>query len=316
MAALATMKLTKVEKKTRTTVDTIMVTPEVMRTWLRPSFQRHIKDNAKVRALSESLRYDGGVWPGVVTLGVFEGKTYMIDGQHRAYAFEVSGLTEGYVDVRYFYCESMAEMGREFVRLNCNLVNMRPDDLLRGMEQSIPAVSMIRAACPYVGYDSIRRGANSPVVSMAFVIRAWRAASADVPSSAAGCGALAAAEAMAAEEAGALTEFLGVASAAWGREQEYQRLWGGLNITICMWLYRRLVVTQYSAKTPRLTNDLFRKCLTSLSADSLYLEWLVGRSLTERDRSPAYSKIKGAFSQRLALELGRKPMLPQPAWAH
>ena len=51
----------------------------------------------------------------------------------------------------------MAEMGDAFVALNSRLVNMRPDDILRGLEGSIPALQEIRASCPFVGYDQIRQ---------------------------------------------------------------------------------------------------------------------------------------------------------------
>jgi hypothetical protein len=82
-----------------------------------------------------------------------------------------------------------------------------------------------------------------------------------------------------------------------------------------MWIYRRMVLDQYSPKTPRLTKDLFRKCLMSLSADENYLDWLVGRSLGERDRSPAYNRIKAAFAKRIEIETGKKPLMPSPAWS-
>jgi len=54
----------------------------------------------------------------------------------------------------------------------------------------------------------------------------------------------------------------------------------------------------------------------SISADTLYLDWLVGRKLGERDRSPAYDRIKKAFVKRLEQDMGRKPSLPAPAWAN
>ena len=39
-----------------------------------------------------------------------------------------------------------------------------------------------------------------------------------------------------------LLAFLQTTHAAWGRDPEYFRLWSSLNLTICMWLYRRLVL--------------------------------------------------------------------------
>ena len=67
------------------------------------------------------------------------------------------------------------------------------------------------------------------------------------------------------------------------------------------------------------SNDLFRKCLMSLSADAGYADWLVGRKLGDRDRSPAYSRIKQIFTGRIMDELKvdrNKVFLPQPPWMH
>lgn len=62
--------------------------------------------------------------------------------------------------------------------------------------------------------------------------------------------------------------------------------------------------------------DCAKKCLMSVSADSDYLAWLPGRNLSERDRSPCYSRLKVIFSRRLTEDNGgKKQMLPAPAWA-
>jgi len=303
------------EKRTKTVVDTILVTPEIVKRWLPPPFQRPVKENEKVRALAEDLKREGGVWPGIITLGVLEGKVYIVDGQHRALSFILSGLEEGYTDVRTHYFGSLAAMGEEFVQLNSQLVRMRPDDILRGLEPSLPALAELRKNCPFVGYDQFRRRAGSPIVSMSMLLRCWRGSMAEVPAVSGGEGAQVTASKLTEEEYGWLTDFLQLAIAAWGRDAEYLRLWSSVNMIICMWLYRRLVLTQYSGKTPRLTKDLFKKCLMSLSVESLYLDWLVGRQMGERDRSPAYARVKSAFAARLFTELGKKVMLPSPPWS-
>lgn len=309
------LRLTTVsEKKTRTTVDTILVTPKILATWKSPPFQRPVTENEKVLALAEQMKADGGVWPGVVTLGRLGGETYLVDGQHRGRAFKLSGLEEGYVDVRILHVEDMAEMGEEFVRLNSQLVRMRPDDILRGLEHSVDALSKIRRACPFVGYDMIRRSEKSPVLSMSSVIRGWRSSSTEIPSPGGGVSAAMMARCLMEQDVRDLTDFLKDAMEAWGRDAEYLRLWGSLNMTMCMWIYRRMVLTQYSPATPRLSREQFKKCLMSLSADQKYLDWLVGRLLTERDRSPCYSRIRLMFLTRLQTDTGKRLKFPQPAW--
>lgn len=317
MAVVAIKPTTQVEKKTKTVVDTILVTPEKVRTWKAPLFQRQLRENRKVLALAEQLKTDGGVWPGIVTLGVFNSDTYLIDGQHRAHAFVMSGLTEGYTDVRIHYFNSVAEMGDEFVKLNSQLVVLRPDDILRGLEPSMPVLKTIREVCPFIGYDVVRRGEKTPMLSMSMALRSWRAGIAEVPASGGGSDSgRTIASGMDETELRFFTDFMTMAYKAFGRDVEYQRLWARLNLTLCIWMYKNLVLSQYSPKTPKLTKELFGRCLMALSADTDYLDWLVGRQLSERDRSPAYVRMKHIFARRILQETGRKVSLPQPAWAH
>lgn len=87
-----------------------------------------------------------------------------------------------------------------------------------------------------------------------------------------------------------------------------------LNLTLTAWLYRRLVVAPWSPKTPKLTREMFGKAIGSLSTESAYLEWLVGRNFTDRDRGPAYARMKKILAKRLGAELGKKVFLPNPSW--
>jgi hypothetical protein len=306
------------EKKTRTVVDTIMVTPDLLDRWLSPPFQRPVRENEKVRALAEEMKQDGGVWPGIITLGMLDGKCYLMDGQHRKASFLLSGMKEGYTDVRTHYFTSMADMGEEFVRLNSQLVRMRPDDILRGLEPSIDGLRKVRQACPYVGYDYIRRGDKCPIVSMSVVIRAWRGSGAEIPgSNACGMSAAAMVTSMTEHDFDDLIGFLQLAHTAFGRDAQYARLWSALNMIICMWLYRRLVLDPVREQTrfQPVPKDLFKKGMMSVSATTEYVDWLLGRNIGERDRAPTYSRLKSIFAERFAQELGRKVKLPSPPWS-
>jgi hypothetical protein len=299
---------------THTTLDTIEVTPNLVQSWKVPPFQRPLRVNDKVMQISSQIREDGGVIPGVIVLGVLNKDRYIVDGQHRREAFLLSECLTGYVDIRVLHFDDMAQMGEEYVNLNSRLVNMRPDDVLRGLEETFPTLGKIKKRCAFVGYDQIRRSEKSPVLSMSALLRCWSASSTEVPRSSCGS-ALSLARTLSMEEADTCIDFLSIAYAAWGRDQAYARLWGNLNLSLCMWLYRRLVITPYSGKTKKLTKDAFTKCLMSLSADSQYPDWLVGRNNSQRDMSPAYSRIKAAFAKRLEADTGKRPYLPQPAWA-
>lgn len=316
----AMMKLVKPssvsEKVTRTTMDTIELSPKLVAAWKLPPFQREFKNNNKVIHLAEDLKRNGGVLPGVLTIGILDGDAYFVDGQHRGKAFLNSALLVGYADVRTHWFESMADMAREYVQLNSALVKMRPDDILRGLEPSSVALRRIREKCGFIGYDVVRHSSRGPILSMSVFIRTWGASRVDVPTQPPAIPAL---EAMDEVETTNAIEFVSYCVAAWHRYPEYARLWGALNLTLCAWLYRRSVLGERLSSASRLTRlsgDLFRKCLTALSADGSYLEYLVGRNLGDRDRSPCYDRIKKIFQMRYLLETKQSLKTPAPPWAH
>lgn len=313
------LKVTKAgkseSKPLKVTMDSAMyITPSIVKKWLNPPFQRPLKINAKVIALSEEMRIKGGIIPGLITLGVFNGNTYLLDGQHRREAFLLSECGEGLVSVIIKEFSSMADMGQEFVNLNSSLVRLRPDDILRGLEGSSEGLGLIRKRCPWVGYDMIRRGPTSPIVSMSALLKCWFGSETETPANL-GIAAAELVRRFSAEEAEKLSEFLNVAMSAWGKDKAYDKLWNNLNLTLCMWLWRRLVLSTYSAKVGRMSKEQFSKCMMALSANSDYIDWLFGRQMREKDRSPAYRRIKETFARRVEKETGKKPLLPSPEWS-
>jgi len=303
----------QVARITRTRVDTIEFSADDIKKWKKPlGVQRELTVNGKVKALAETIRDNDGVIPGMLTLGILDGDTYIVDGQHRLYSFSQSGCAKGYADVRYCYFDSMAELGNEFASLNTPLARMKPDDYLRALEHSIPAISTLRKNCQLVSFAPAK---NSGKVSMSSVLRAWRSASRDTPSTH-GCADTATDIISSMDETtlGQIASFLKMCEAAWGKAPEYTRLWGSLNMTLCMWLYQRTVMRQFSVKSAKLDDKLFGKCLMALSADPTYVDWLRGRTLGERNRGPAYDRIKQIFVRRLHEETRTKMSLPAPDW--
>lgn len=305
----------------RATLETLILTPAEVNEWRIPEFQRPLRVNTKVLAMAEELKDNGGIISGFITLGkVLNQRTiYIVDGQHRIEGFKISELPECIADVRTIVFPSMAEMSAEFVRLNSALVKLNPDDILRGLEGTHEPLKYIRAQCPFVGYDHIRRSTATPIVSMSALIRSWSSASKETPGHGGVGGVAQLVASLEMDDAKRLVSFLVIAESAWGRDPEYWRLWGALNITLCMWLYRRTVLAKADTgkslkRSDYFTVDQFRKGLTALSADTKYVEWLVGRNLTDRDRSPGYLRIKAAFTKRLEAE-GKQPRFPRPAWA-
>lgn len=309
-------------KAVQSKMETLIITPTMVAAWQVPPFQRPVRINDKVRAVIQAIKSTETV-EGVLTLGKIKSdpSLYIVDGQHRVEAFKLSEMPEAIADVRVCMFDSMADMADEFVQLNTSLVKMRPDDILRGLENSTPSLRMIRKSCEFVGYDHIRRGTSSPIVSMSALIRCWSAASYETPAgSNSGLSASTMAQNLDQGSVQNLIVFLSTAHAAWGRDPEYFRLWGNLNLTLCMWLWNRLVVDRDRSGNKRyalLDIPKFKRCLMSVSADGEHLAWLQGRNLGDRDRSPCYVRIKNIFARRLAEETndGKKPSLPSPAWA-
>ncbi len=320
MPVMRLVKLSgEAERATQTTVDTIEITKKLAAAWKSPPFQRELRPTPKVLALAEEIKQTG-VLPGVITLGVLDGEVYTVDGQHRIYAFQAADLVVVYADVRTHYFATMGEMANEYVRLNSSLVRLRPDDILRGLEQSNLHLQHIRKRCPFVGYDCIRRGnSNSPVLSMSSTLRVWGGSRGDVPSLTSAGAAQFVAEFLDETETRTLCDFLTLCFAAWKRDAEYTTLWGSLNLILCAWLYRRQVLggtTSKNSRANKLDADIFRRCLMSLSASPEYMDYLVGRRISDRDRAPAYNRLKAIFARRYFDEHKQKLMLPSPAWAH
>src|SRR5690348_13259959 len=109
------------EKKTGTHVETIEFTKEEAASWIVPEFQRGVRVNQNVKDVAAQIGADGGVIPGIITFGVLSKQEYLIDGQQRREAFLLSGKEKGYADARYYHADSMADMSREYVRLNQHL---------------------------------------------------------------------------------------------------------------------------------------------------------------------------------------------------
>lgn len=318
--SIVNLKAKDAPKSARSAMETLLFTADEVALWRLPAFQRPLRMNEKVRAAAATMKDDGGIIPGVLTLGKIIGEKthYIVDGQHRVEAFKLSGLSECIADVRIVTFETMGEMAAEFLMLNSRIAAMRPDDFLRGLEESTPALLRIRTACDFVGYGQIRRGnPTSPVVGMSTLLKNWHWSAGDTPAINTTYTASRIAEAMDDLECQRLIVFMQTARAAWGSDQENYRLWGALNLTLTMWLWRQLVLDKDRSikRSIVLTPDLFKKCLMSVSSDGSYLDWLVGRSMTERDRSPCYIRLKSIFAKRLAQETSKKVVLPSPAWS-
>lgn len=324
MSVISLKSYREAPKSVRSNAETALLTAADMSAWELPGFQRPLTVNDKLRAIAEEMKTNGGFISGIITLGRVDGdktkRLFIVDGQHRRHAFLLSELEQCIADVRIVTFESMIDMAKEYVDLNTAIVRMRPDDLLRGCETSVPALRRITEACEFVGYGQVRRGPSSPTLSMSIAVRCWTASGNDTPA-ASGKATLLCATDLAPDGTESMIQYLLTARAAWGSDASNARLWGALNLTVTMWMFRTLVVDHDRRGNKRyvvLSIQEFKRCLMSVSASSDYLDWLVGRSLSERDRGPCFSRLKHIFTSRIREESKdpvKKVLLPQPTWA-
>src|SRR5262249_46914656 len=289
-------------KAERSKMETLQLTPEILNSWVLPAFQAPLRLNVKVRQIADDLREQGelAVISGVITLGILPGdKTlYLLDGQHRRAAALESGVGQFLADVRVKAFESMEEMAARFLMLNTPISRKTPDDQLRALQESCKPLKLISKECPYIGYRYIRANPEAPVIGMSAALRRWRGSGFESPNATTAGNAAELAHKLTIEDAEQLIRFMQIVFSAWRNGMENARLWAGLNMTLCMWLWRVLVLDRERAGTRRyvvLTEDQFRRCMMSVSADREYIDWLGGRNRMERDRAPAYRRLRSIF---------------------
>jgi hypothetical protein len=306
----------------RSHTETMILSLEEMDQWVLPPHQRHFRMNKKLVQVAEEIKDSGGILKGIITLGRLPNDpvTYLNAGQHRREACRLSGLKQFLTDVRTVEFNTMAEMATDYMAEQDHIAKPMPDDQLRALEFSHKPLQIIRKTCPFVGYGHVRQYVNGPILGMSVVLRCWHGSEYETPTTSAGAGnATDIARRYTEEDAELLTQFLNVAYDAWSNDYQNNKLWGALNLTMCMWLWRVLVLDTERRGSRRwvvLDANQFKRCLMSLSADDDYREWLVGRTMSDRDRSPCYKRMRALFIKRLQAE-GRHPklLMPQPAWA-
>jgi hypothetical protein len=300
----------------KTQMETKLLSLEEMDSWVLPPFQRDEVQTKKVIEFAELLKQNGGMISGVIHLGLLRGSTsplYLVDGQQRRSACHLSGVDVFIADTSVKLYDSMVEMAEDFKRVNSRLVPLKPDDLLRACEVTHEPLAHLRRDCPFVGYGNIRRQERSPVLSMSAALKSWFGSGLPTPGTTGQ--AIMLLDQLSDTQRQMLTVFLLMAYHAWGTDKSNSRLWSNPNITMCMYLYRKLMLEPNNRRAA-VSGEIFGKCLMGVSANSSYYEWLQGRHLTERDRSPAYKRLRSIFAERLTQEYGGGKLfrMPSPDW--
>jgi len=311
-------------KMTRTRVEPAVITEELIKSWKLPGIQRNVIVNAKFLQMVEKIKKDSGVIPGMIVLGEFNGEIYLVDAQHRLEAFLATGLKEGYAHLRIKQFDTLEELSAEYVGTNSTIRAFRPDDIMRGLEPQSPPLQAIRRRCPFVGYGTLRHtNSSNAFLSMSLLLRCWDMSKSESAGTRSSSAAQATAEALTLPDAIQCADAANVLAAAWGHDPEVSRLWNGLNLTLCFWIYRRSVLAtdeergtgRHAKRATRLSPELFEKAMMSVSANDHYVDWLVGRNNTDKHRPAAIRKLKLMIAARVELETGTRPLLPNAEWA-
>lgn len=313
-------------------METVEITTEMMKAWVLPDFQAPLRINKRVESIAEDLMQQAGipVISGVITLGTLMGSTavYLLDGQHRREAAIISQRKSFLADVRTKQYDSIEAMAQEYLHLNTSISRKTPDDQLRALHESLKPLQYIVKECDFVGYKFIRANPDAPLVGMSALLRRWNGSHYETPHLQGVGSAVNVAFDITMEDAEQIVQFLKVAYSAWGRDLQNVRLWSGLNMTMCMWLWRVLVLDRDRSGSRRyvaLSVEQFRNCLMSVSANTDYVSWLTGRNMTERERSPCYKRLRLIFIDRIREESAiiveginvgpTKVRMPQPEWS-
>lgn len=323
-----------VPKKDRDVMDTVLIHPEKLDQWKRPGrIQRPLKANSdNVVALAREMQLEAArdpeeaycEIPGVITLAKLDGDTYLLDGQHRLDGgFRMACgqvIVHGGVSVkcalariRVITVESWTEMADEFVRVNGQLVRTKPEDALRAASMGNVQLQKIEKECPWIGYDRTGESKRTILLSMATAARTWFGSGGVVP--AAGPVVADLTKFLTTEQCDLIVDFFKATAEAGWVNPSFARLWGALNLSINMWIWRRVVLGQFQTrfhggiKPMVLTRDQFVGCMRTLPLNADYHAWLSGRTLRDRDRVPCYSRLQDAYRPAIK-QLGIEARFP------
>lgn len=320
------MRLIKTDKKSLLDyapfdVEKIIITHEIVEGWKKPPFQRPVAIGRNLGKLAVNLQDDEFLLT-TIYLGVLDGVTYIVDGQHRKEAFIASGLRRlvAPVTTRYYPdgTAGLTRMCEDFLKINTHVKNPTANDKLRALEPTNPLIGKIREDCPFVGYSGFRRSDSSPIVSMAQAIRALVISAQEAPGSA-GRSAVDHAVEMRSSEVNGLKTFLKLAYESWGRDAENKYLWSPMNLTMCLWFFRRMLRSPSSSGSlGNTTQAQFLDIFFGLMSNRRYRALLQGnkggRLHDSNTRNPVCRELMKTIKAQLKKDGTKSPYIPKPSW--
>jgi len=243
------------------------------RRWVVPEeVQRKYRETKKHEGLVEYIEENEEI-PDVIMLGTLpnDPTIYIVDGQHRQVKFLASRVNEAFARIRWEEYDTMEQIGLAFYTANGGKSLLTSaDDMLRSKHLSSPPLYRLVTECPFIGFDYIRFGDGGPVMSASAAVKSWIASGLDKPRSALGKSVGVLVDNVTDEETEDMIRFYKMCYKVWGKDKENRRMWLNINVALCAWLYRRLVLGQKKiGRLSSLTEEEFEYCLATLAANDI-----------------------------------------------
>jgi len=291
-------------------MEMMVLNRKVVESWEKPPFQRPVAEGKNIISMSVQMQ-DFGYMMSAFYLGVWEGRTYLVDGQHRRVSFISSGLEEIVAPVVTKHypkgSQGLLEMCEDFLRIQQHIKNPTANDKLRALEPNNKCLQKITRMCPFVGYER-------PLLSMAQVIRSLVISGQEMPGSAARS-AVDHARDMKMKEANGLITFLQLAYEAWGIDKDMRLMWSPMNMALCLWFFRRMLKGSKSPGT--VTTSQFSEIFALLPSKT-YISLLEdnsgGRMNDEDTRNPVAVELRRTIKKGLRRDGVHDYYMPEVPW--
>ena len=299
----------------------VRVTPQLVGTlndpkcgiWKLPNWGREPKSNDIVVSVAADLQVNPHL-KSTLILGIYDNAIWKIDGNHRLLGFLTSGLPSMTAYCMFHKCTSHEDMYRIYRIYQRHIRTPTKDDNLKGFEVTHPPLKTISSKCKFVTYGSLKDYETSRI-KMTSVVQAWFDSLSYLPKH---VRSNIEEQAKKIDESAArkINEFLMVCKE--GLTLQISVLWKQINITLLLWLYRRVVWEMVDEEHegsdyPVLTKDEFVCGLQGLQASSYY-QALFQREL-EKDRLETYNSLISHFRNNLrSCGIKRRMTLPKPNW--
>lgn len=318
--------ITPLDKELKCRAVVVRVVPELVGTldginllaktgvWKIPDWGREPKVNRHVLSVAEDLKECNHL-SSTLVLGVYDNTIWRIDGNHRLLGFLLSGIPNMLAHCMVHYCDGHKDMYRIYKIYQRHLRTPTKDDNLKGLAETRDPLQTIKNRCKFVTYETVN-DTESRRIRMSAVIRAWYDSVPYIPKH---IRANIEEQAVKIEETEArkIVEFL--LACKEGLSIQVPFLWKPINITLLMWLYRRLVwgeidVESEDVEYSRLTKDEFILGMLGLQTNNYY--GTLGTRELERDRFGAYTSLMSYFKKSLhSMGVKRRLTLPiKPKW--